>query len=85
MGCAATPRLIGNAPVRSTKIAVSTHRAEQGSPMSSQIPFVEYLRLGDAPHLVAHECTSCGARYLDRRNACAACFATSFTDVDVPT
>jgi uncharacterized protein len=53
--------------------------------MSSQIPFVEYLRLGDAPHLVAHECTSCGARYLDRRNACAACFATSFTDVDVPT
>ncbi len=23
------------------------------------------------PHLVAHECTNCGARFFDRRNACA--------------
>jgi len=53
--------------------------------MTKQIPLVDYLVLGDSPHLVAHECTSCGARYFDRRNACAACFATDFKDVDVPT
>ena len=51
----------------------------------SQVPLVDYLVLGDTPHLVAHECTSCGARYFDRRNACANCFATEFHDVDVPT
>mgnify|MGYP005994728537 FL=1 len=52
---------------------------------ATQIPFVEYLRLEPTPHLVANECTSCGARYFDRRNACAACFATDFTPVDIPT
>jgi uncharacterized OB-fold protein len=52
--------------------------------MSEQIPLVDYLVLGDQPHLRAHECTSCGARYFDRRNACASCFATDFRDVDVP-
>jgi uncharacterized OB-fold protein len=46
---------------------------------------VDYLVLGDSPHLVAHECTSCGARYFDRRNACAGCSGTEFRDVDVPT
>ena len=52
----------------------------------SQIPFVDYLVLDDGePHLVAHECTSCGARYFDRRNACAGCFATDFETVTVPT
>ena len=50
-----------------------------------QIPFVEYLQLGDNPHLVAHQCTSCGARFFDRRNACAACFATEFESVDIAT
>jgi uncharacterized OB-fold protein len=49
------------------------------------VPLVEYLVLGDAPHLVAHECTACGARFFDRRNACASCSATAFADVDVPT
>jgi len=52
--------------------------------MASQIPLVDYLVLRDQPHLVAHECTSCGARYFDRRNACASCFATEFTTVPVP-
>ena len=52
---------------------------------STQIPFVDYLVLGDHPHLVAHECTSCGARFFDRRNACASCFATEFKQVDVAT
>ena len=51
--------------------------------MAQQIPLVEYLELGDDPHLVANECTSCGARFFDRRNACAACEATEFKKVDV--
>lgn len=52
---------------------------------ATQIPFVEYLKLEPAPHLVANECTSCGARFFDRRNACAGCFNTEFTSVDIPT
>jgi uncharacterized OB-fold protein len=53
--------------------------------MSDQIPLVDYLVLGDEPHLVANECTSCGARFFDRRNACASCFGTDFRAVDVAT
>src|SRR5580698_11633365 len=53
--------------------------------MTKQIPLVEYLVLGDSPHLVAHECTSCGARFLDRRNACASCEGTEFKPADVAT
>jgi uncharacterized OB-fold protein len=53
--------------------------------MTNQIPLVDYLVLGDEPHLVAHECTACGARYFDRRNACASCFATEFSDVPIGT
>jgi uncharacterized OB-fold protein len=52
--------------------------------MAQQIPLVDYLVLGDDPHLVAHECTACGARFFDRRNACASCGATEFKTVDVP-
>jgi uncharacterized OB-fold protein len=37
------------------------------------------------PHLVANECTSCGARFFDRRNACASCFATDFRQVSIAT
>lgn len=51
----------------------------------SQVPLVDYLVLGDSPHLVATSCTSCGAKYFDRRNACAGCFATDFETVDVTT
>ena len=50
-----------------------------------QIPFVDYLVLGDRPHLVAHECSGCQARYFDRRNACAGCFGTEFTSVEIAT
>ena len=50
---------------------------------STQVPLVEYLVLGDDPHLVANECTSCKARYFDRRNACASCFGTEFSKVRV--
>ncbi len=46
--------------------------------MANQIPIVDYLILGDDPHLVANECTECGAIYFDRRNACAHCGKTSF-------
>jgi uncharacterized OB-fold protein len=53
--------------------------------MTKQIPLVDYLVLGDRPHLVAHECTSCGARFFDRRNACASCGLTDFAPVDIPT
>ena len=53
---------------------------------ATQIPFVDYLVLDDGdPHLVAHECTSCGARFFDRRNACAACSSTEFTRVPIAT
>jgi uncharacterized protein len=51
--------------------------------MAAQIPFVDYLVLGDRPRLVANECTACGARFFDRRNACAGCFGTDFRKVDV--
>jgi len=50
-----------------------------------QIPFVDYLVLGNRPHLIAHECSRCGARYFDRRNACAGCFSTEFASVDIAT
>lgn len=53
--------------------------------MSGQIPLVEYLKLEPEPHLVAHECVSCGARYFDRRNACAGCFGTEFREAPVST
>ncbi len=53
--------------------------------MSKQIPFVEYLVLGDDPHLVANECSACGARFFDRRNACASCSGTEFKKARVAT
>jgi uncharacterized OB-fold protein len=49
------------------------------------VPLVDYLVLGDDPHLLAHECTSCGARFFDRRNACASCGGQQFELVDIPT
>jgi uncharacterized OB-fold protein len=53
--------------------------------MAGQIPLVDYLVLEGEPHLVAQQCTKCGARYFDRRNACASCFATEFTSVPIAT
>ena len=53
--------------------------------MGQQVPMVSYLVLGDKPHLVANECTSCGARFFDRRNACASCSGTDFKQFEVPT
>jgi len=44
------------------------------------VPVVDYLVLdGDgAAHLQARACTSCGALYFDRRNACANCGGREF-------
>jgi uncharacterized OB-fold protein len=53
--------------------------------MAKQIPLVDYLVLGDEPHLTANECTTCGARFFDRRNACANCGGAEFTKSDVTT
>lgn len=52
--------------------------------MSKQVPLVSYLVLGDAPHLIAHECVNCKAHFFDRRNGCAKCFGTEFRDVTLP-
>jgi uncharacterized OB-fold protein len=51
----------------------------------TKIPFVDYLVLDNEPHLVANECSACGARFFDRRNACAACFGRDFKEVSVAT
>ncbi|MCU1463968.1 MAG: hypothetical protein JWO37_4043 [Acidimicrobiales bacterium] len=53
--------------------------------MAKQIPLVDYLSLDGEPHLVANECTGCGARYFDRRNACASCSGTDFRKATIPT
>ncbi len=53
--------------------------------MPKQVPLVDYLALGDDPHLVANECTSCAARFFDRRNACASCGGTGFKKADIST
>jgi uncharacterized OB-fold protein len=53
--------------------------------MGKQVPLVEYLALEPTPHLVANECTQCGARYFDRRNACASCENDEFKKVDIAT
>lgn len=60
-----------------TSVDDSTAEAPQ------RIPLVDYLVLGDHPHLVSNQCVACGARYFDRRNACAACFATEFERVPI--
>ena len=53
--------------------------------MSSQVPLVSYLTLGDPPRLIARECRQCGARFFDRRNACASCGGQAgFDDAVLP-
>ena len=48
------------------------------------VPIVEYLVLDPEPHLRVHECTDCGARFFDRRNACGSC-GRRFADADLAT
>jgi uncharacterized OB-fold protein len=59
--------------------------ADPEAPVGTRIPIVDYLVLEPEPHLRAHECKACGARFFDRRNACAACSADRFAPVDLPT
>jgi len=53
--------------------------------MAAAVPMVDYLVLGDPPHLEAEECTSCGARVFGRHNACPSCSAREFRRVPVAT
>jgi uncharacterized OB-fold protein len=47
--------------------------------VTKQIPLVNYLILDpEGPRLRAVVCRSCGARFFDRRNACARCFGDEF-------
>ena len=47
--------------------------------MTNRIPLVAYLRLDpDGPTLIAQQCRACGARFFDRRNACARCSGLEF-------
>ena len=59
-------------------------KSEQKS-KTGEIPFVDYLVLGEDPYLQANECESCGARYFDRRNACASCLEDNFRQVPIAT
>lgn len=43
-----------------------------------RVPVVDYLVIEGDPHLVAQACTSCGALFFDRRNACANCGLREF-------
>ena len=53
--------------------------------MGKQVPLVDYLALTPAPPLVANECTECGARFFDRRNACANCENDQWKQVAIAT
>jgi uncharacterized OB-fold protein len=47
--------------------------------VAATIPIVNYLRLGDTgPRLLSTDCTTCGARYLGTRIACARCGGREF-------
>ncbi|HJL83282.1 MAG TPA: OB-fold domain-containing protein [Acidimicrobiales bacterium] len=52
-------------------------------PSTQQVPIVDYLRIGARPYLRASECGYCGARYFDRRNACAKCGRVEFKNARV--
>jgi uncharacterized OB-fold protein len=53
--------------------------------VTASVPVISALALEPEPHLVANECTACGARFFGRRAACAACFNETFRPADVPT
>ena len=53
--------------------------------MATKIPMVDYLVLEPEPHLVANECTSCGARFFDHRSGCAKCSGADFQKVAIDT
>lgn len=53
--------------------------------VAAQVPVVDYLVIdAGPPHLVGRCCDGCGAMYLERRNACAACGARTFSPAPLP-
>ena len=50
---------------------------------TARVALVDYLHLEPEPHLVANECGRCGARFFDRRNACARCGLNEFAPAAV--
>jgi len=60
-----------------------TDGIETSAAVPTHVPIVDYLILGSDPHLVVNECEDCGARYFDRRNACARCGTIEFVSVRV--
>jgi uncharacterized OB-fold protein len=62
-------------PVKKTAKKVARTKKAKVAP---QVPLVDYLHLGQRPHLSANECRNCGARFFDRRNACASCGTREF-------
>jgi len=60
-------------------------RTTQDPPAATRVPVVDYLVLDDGPpHLVGKRCDGCGAVYLERRNACAACGDRTFSPAPLP-
>lgn len=55
------------------------------STVAERVPLVDYLVLDPEPHLVANQCVDCGARFFDRRNACASCSGDRFATVAIET
>lgn len=51
--------------------------------MTAPVPVISALALEPEPHLVAQECTACGARFLARRVACASCSGEQFRAADL--
>jgi uncharacterized OB-fold protein len=80
-----SPPLAAPACARTSTDGKLGHSEEEVARMADKVPLVDYLVLADEPHLVANECTNCGARYFNRRNACAACEGADFRKVTVPT
>jgi uncharacterized OB-fold protein len=72
-----------DATLPATTAAATTPRVEGESLIVPAVPIVDYLVLGDPPHLEAEECTSCGARVFGRHNACPSCSARDFHRVRV--
>ena len=66
------------AVAKAKKAAAKKSAGKKAAAPAAQIPLVDYLKLGEQPYLSANECKSCGARFFDRRNACANCFGTEF-------
>ncbi len=66
-----------------TRKAPARTRAAARKKAVPQVPLVDYLRLGSRPYLRAQECTSCGARFFDRRVACSNCGRQEFRNARV--